>query len=333
MAIPFTTPVITLEITDECPLSCIYCYRAGHSRTGTPLPFAAQVALLDSLSKAVSARTVQIAGGEPLASPHLFDWIERIRTMGLTPTLLTDGALITAETAERLKAAGIAMVQPTLLAAAEAPHDRLKGGPTFRRTVEGITALVALDIPVSLAFVVTRLSADFFRDVVELAFALGIKTVALSRYTASGDQATDETLTPTPAQLRACLETAQWANEKLSMKVRVAISIPHCLAEGLNLPQVPLGHCALASDTPGLTMDSRGDLRACAVSTEILGHLPAQPLEVILERAKSYFESRRALPPICQRCPRVSACRGGCRESAFSTGGPASPDPLLPTDA
>ncbi|MBU1534103.1 radical SAM protein [Myxococcota bacterium] len=336
---PITAPVITLEITDQCPLSCRYCYKAAPKERdgvspgaaeGPPLSFGALLSHLTALARETSAQTIQIAGGEPLTSPLLFDWIQKIRELGLRVTLLTDGGLVTTELARRLKESGVSLVQPTLLAAESILHDSLKGSPSFQRTLQGIQALLAQNIPISLAFVATEKNAPFFRDVVELAFALGIKTVALSRYTSSGDVARDEELTPTVEQIRQCLETAQWANEKLAMRVRVAISLPHCVADGLSLPNVSLGHCAITGDTPGLTLDSCGNLRACAVSSTVLGHLPHESLPLILKRAAhSYFDALKSLPPECRECTRLESCRGGCRESAMKTGGPQSPDPLM----
>jgi radical SAM protein with 4Fe4S-binding SPASM domain len=332
--------VITLEITDECPMQCAYCYRGhadeatrpGQDRSvdvGPPLPFPVLLGHLKRLACVTSAGTIQIAGGEPLRSAGLLDWIREIRALGLRCTLLTDGGLLTDAMVASLSVAGLSLVQPTLLGDTAQCHDALKGAGSFQATVAGVDRLITAGVPVSVAFVATALNAGSFRGALELCFALGARTVAFSRYTSSGDTAQDRRLEPSTRQIRACLETAQWGRRTLGMQVKVAISLPHCVAAGLRVPDLALGHCALAGDRPGLTLDPHGNLRACAVSRTVLGNLTLASPEEILARAEvAYFPLLRSLPPACQSCGLLQRCRGGCRESAVRTAGVGGADPL-----
>jgi len=238
--------------------------------------------------------------------------------------------LLTDRMVASLASAGLSLVQPTLLGGGARSHDALKGEGSFQATVAGVDRLVTAGVPVSVAFVATALNADDFRGALELCFALGVRTVAFSRYTSSGNVNQDRLLEPSVRQIRECLEAGQWGIRTLGLRVKVAISLPHCVAGGLLLPDLVLGHCALAGDTPGLTLDSRGDLRACAVSGTVLGNLTRESPAEILSRAEvAYFPLLRRLPPACQICEVRLKCRGGCRESAVRTAGAGGPDPLF----
>jgi radical SAM protein with 4Fe4S-binding SPASM domain len=328
--------IITLEITQNCNRFCSYCY--NHLTTHEvkkkdekpPLGFVTLMKLVTNLVLATKAHTIQIAGGEPLLHPNLLDFVGEITEMKKRCTLLTDGGLISSQRAKALKKAGIKLVQPTLLAGNRDLHDHIKGVPSFDDTLRGIRYLKEAKIPVSVAFVAMRENCDYFKEVIELCFALGIRSLAFSRYVSSGDAIRDKKLTPSRDQIRSCLKIAQWANKTLGMKVVVAISLPHCITSDLSIEDLPMGGCSLGGTNFGLTLDSFGNLRACAVSATIMGNMQEKSLTEILNFTQNeYLPKVRALPQICIDCDLKESCHGGCRESAIKTGDIASIDPLL----
>jgi radical SAM protein with 4Fe4S-binding SPASM domain len=245
--------------------------------------------------------------------------------------LITDGGLLDTSRAVRLKELGVGPVQPTLLSGHPTVHDELKGTASFLATVAAIGRLMKVEVPVCVSFVCTRVNYQCFREVLELCFALGVRSVAFSRFCTAGrgaEQAAD--LTPTPHQIGTCLDIAEEARRALGMKIHMAISLPLCIASPDARPHLAFGRCALGTSSPGFTIDPMGHLRACSVSPVILGDLRRESWTEILDRAQlGYFQDVTRVPDACRGCELLVRCGGGCRESARGVcGDPGLPDPL-----
>ncbi len=317
---------LAVEVTARCNRACLYCYNSWRTEppsTEAELNADEMVPLVNQALEATGRRVVQLSGGEPLLRADLFEFIERLRAPGRTISLVTDGGLVDDDVASRLRKLGVGPVQPTLLAARREVHDRIKGIPSFDATVSAISRLQRAGIPVAVSFVSTRLNHGHFRDVVELCFALGVTTVAYSRFCNAGAGSGPALeLTPSPDMVAEDLDVASWARSNLGIRVNIAISLPLCLPGPRHQRFLKFGRCALATRSPGYTIDPWGRLRACSVSPIILGDLRSEPFEVIQERARSgYFREVAELPSECLGCGQAAACGGGCRESARSAFG------------
>jgi len=321
-----TPGVLAVEVTPRCDRDCLYCYNAWRV-DGVPEepPLAASVLipLVEEALRASGRGALQLTGGEPLLRLDLFDIIEGLRAPARSISLVTDGARLDDGAVDRLKALGVGPVQPTLLAADRVIHDGLKGARCFDDTVAGIRRLLAQSVPVTVSFVCTKRNHGHFREVLELCFALGVEDVAFSRLCVTGAAASNrEAMAPTAEMVRGCLAVAEDAVVRLGMRVYVAISLPHCAVEPDQTPHLAFGGCSLATGRPGFTIDPWGRLRACSVSSEILGDLREEGWDAILTRARAgYLRNIVAVPEGCMDCDALRRCRGGCRESARVAGG------------
>ena len=315
---------LSIELTRTCNRSCDYCYNVWKSASPYPdageLPTAEFTSLIGRVLDECGFNRVLITGGEPLLRPDWLDVVDFIHSLGISMSLVTDGGLIDDRIASELARRGVAPVQPTLLSADRDRHDRIKGCECFDATVSAIARLVRRRVPISVAFVCTRANWSEFRSVVELCFALGVKAIAFNRFCATGQGGTSwRELMPSSEQLTACLEVAEWANTRLEMDVRIAISLPLCCSDLSRYPHVKFGRCALTTAAPGLTMDPAGNLRACSISSTVLGNLVGESWASILDRARAdYFARMAHIPAICRECALVDRCGGGCRESALT---------------
>ncbi len=326
---------IAVEVTADCNRNCRYCYNSWRlypESRDLVLPPDELVALVQRALHESGRNALQFSGGEPLLRPDFFTIVEGLRAPGRIISLVTDGGLIDETAAARVNELGVAPVQPTLLSAERKIHDRLKGSTgAFDKTVAAIGLLRRHEVPVSISFVCTRVNYQHFRQVVELSFALGVQSVAFSRFCTAGAGAERENeLLPTAEQVRECLGVAMEANRRLGMRVHMAISLPLCLPTREQLQGLRLGSCALATEQPGYTIDPWGRLRACSVSSVTLGDLRSESWTEIVDRAHlEYFPGVRELPVACHLCPVAARCGGGCRESARAAHGSLDhPDPL-----
>lgn len=317
--------MLSVEVTGRCERRCSYCYNAWADSPAPPadLPATDLVALVRSILDQSGLRAVQISGGEPLLRPDLPDILAGLRPHVASLSLVTDGADLDDRMIATLARLRVGPLQPTLLAANREVHDAFKGAPCFDRTVANIARLLRARVPVSVAFVCTRQNADRFADVLDLCFALGVRSVAFSRLCTAGRGARGaEALLPEPAQVARCLEAAESASSALGLRVHVAISLPLCAVEPARYPHLQFGRCAVSGGTPGFTLDPAGHLRACSISSTVLGDLRVERWDDVVARATGgYFRDAARLPAACAGCALAAACRGGCRESAFARSG------------
>ena len=100
-------PVAILELTDLCNLRCEGCYRSGIDGHKSLEQLKKEVILL---KKARNIDSINLAGGEPLMHPQLIEIIEFIRGMGIKPSLITNGELLTKKKLLSLKKAGLVSI-------------------------------------------------------------------------------------------------------------------------------------------------------------------------------------------------------------------------------
>lgn len=138
-----------LNLTRRCNLRCRMCIQNrqdGGGRRGLSwydpsreLPLATWIDLLDQ-AKTFLPR-LYITGGEPLLYPHFRELLVAAKKRGFMVNLQTNGIRL-AEVADLLVDLDVEWINISLDGPQEA-HDRIRGPSAFRRTVEGIEALVA----------------------------------------------------------------------------------------------------------------------------------------------------------------------------------------------
>lgn len=316
---------ISVEVTARCNRDCLYCYNDWRDEPPSPdqrdLPTAELVALLTRLVTESGRSRVDLTGGEPLLREDLFDLIDGIRAVGGSAALTTDGGLVDAAVASGLAKRGVAPVQVTLLAADRALHDRLKGKEAFYATVLGVAHLVRAGVPVTVAFICTRLNWHAAYGVAELCVALGVRSLAFHRLCAAGRAGRNAALlTPEPEQVAAALAQLQEAARTLpKLRVYNAIAIPTCAVGGEGLRGT--GTCAATSDNPAYAVSHRGELRLCAALPVVVGDLTRRSFGDVVSGLQRGDALGPMLPPECAGCADVSACRGGCRAAALGSSG------------
>ena len=149
-------PVTVWNVTRTCNLRCIHCYTDSESkRYGGELTTEDGQTLIRDLA-AFSIPALLFSGGEPLSRPDLFELVAFARSLGIRPTLSTNGTLITDEMAGRIKDAGFTYVGISLDGIGEI-NDRFRGmDGAFDRAVRGFKACVAVGQRVGLRLTLTR---------------------------------------------------------------------------------------------------------------------------------------------------------------------------------
>jgi len=105
---PYRPLMVNLVVTRRCNLSCGYCHEYDH--TSAPVPLATLRERIDHLAR---LRTVMVTltGGETLLHPDIAEVVAHVRARGMTPTLNTNGFLLTEERIRALVRAGLFAMQ------------------------------------------------------------------------------------------------------------------------------------------------------------------------------------------------------------------------------
>ena len=171
-----TVPIsLRISVTDRCQLRCSYCMPPGgvpkRSRKDV-LTFEQIVHFVRTVKQGFGLAKVHLTGGEPLLRAGVTDLVGMLAEQGIADLAMTTNGQLLAETAGRLKDAGLARVNVSLNTLRPRAFADLTRGGDLRLTLAGLEAAVRSRLsPVKLNVTVLRnVNSD---EVVQIArFAL-----------------------------------------------------------------------------------------------------------------------------------------------------------------
>jgi radical SAM protein with 4Fe4S-binding SPASM domain len=168
----FSPFLIVWNVTRACNLNCVHCYESARTRAPDELDTAGAKLAVKKLADAGVAY-VAFSGGEPLMRRDIFEMMQEVRRNEMAFSLATNGTLVTADVAERLKQLNCAFVQVSLDGATSQTHDSFRGAKSFERTTQGIRNLVVVGIQVGVAATATKHNLWEIPSIVDKAEQLG----------------------------------------------------------------------------------------------------------------------------------------------------------------
>ena len=189
-------PVVVWNATRTCNLRCVHCYSHSENRRyDDELSTDEAFRMLDDLA-AFGVPVVLFSGGEPLMRPDLMELLDRAVGLGMRAVLSTNGTLIDAGVAARLKAAALSYVGVSLDGLKDV-NDEFRGvAGAFDRAVAGIRNSLAARLKVGLRFTITRRNAAEIDGIFDLLRDEGIPRVCFYHlvYAGRGTSLMDEDL-------------------------------------------------------------------------------------------------------------------------------------------
>jgi MoaA/NifB/PqqE/SkfB family radical SAM enzyme len=169
----------TFAVTNRCNGRCGFCSIWCQTPAEPISPVSMNLALRKLHQLGI--RYIQFTGGEPLLYPHLDAAIRLASDLGILPTVVTNGSLLTQKIAEQLREADVGEVQVSVDHYDGSIMERNRGIPQIREKLErGVQHLRALGIPVSASTTISRLltlEGDDFRKLLEYCQRLGFRGV------------------------------------------------------------------------------------------------------------------------------------------------------------
>jgi radical SAM protein with 4Fe4S-binding SPASM domain len=334
-----TLNAVAIELTAVCNQKCAYCYNEWREDGGAAIGAPGRDLVFQRIDRLLEAFTIDhvtLTGGEPFSHRDVFAILEKLRGAGVRVQMISNGGLIDDAIAARLAALKIGYVQITLNGADAATHDEHVGGAGhFERTLRGIRALRAHKVPVVGCVVVTRKNAAHVGAILAIWEELGVKQIALSRFSPAGyaAEATAELLASTSDVETALEQALPYARER-GMKIHVTMPIPPCAVETERFAPIGFGTCAVGTSMQELALGPDGKLRNCTLHKTALGGVPdiADPsvdLRALLKSAE-LVDYKKTLPTFCEGCLHAKTCGGGCGAAAeWVLGSRKLTDPFL----
>ncbi len=316
---------IQWHLTDRCNLACRHCYQKGVSHSELP---ADRIAFLISETREMLddwadeydldiSRSLQFTGGEPLLRDDIFNILQVARDSGFDTSLMSNGTLIDAFAAEKIREAGVNAVQVSLEGLPET-HDSIRGSGSYRKAADGIKSLNDAGVDVTVSVTLTKLNAGDIADVAGQAADLGASRIGFARLVPEGRGGTLKEAMLSPAELKEAFQTIKSLNVPgLIAMTRDPVSCLIDVDGEASCGETPVGGCA--AGLSGVTIMPDGTVMPCRRMNMGIGNISETPLRDIWAdshvlnnlRDKELYHGR------CGECAHWDVCRG-CRAVALA---------------
>lgn len=333
---------VALEVTAHCQQKCSYCYNAWREDNGAGFEAGNAKKLharVRKLLDAIDVDHVTITGGEPFARRDIFELLDLVKERGVGIQIISNGGLVDEDLAAKLAPYRVGYVQITLDGPSSAMHDEHVGGEGhFDKTLNGIKTLKNAGVNVVGCVVVTKKNAPHLAEILTLFKSLGVKHIALSRFSPAGYAARHaaELLPSRDDLLVAFRQAIPFAKAEGAERMRLTCTmpVPPCAVEVEELAPLEFGTCAIGTTMQEFALGPDGRIRNCTLHGTGLGGAKdildddVDPAAIVT--GADVREYKKTLPEFCVGCIHASSCGGGCGAAAeWVLGSRKLPDPLV----
>ncbi|MFZ5736222.1 MAG: radical SAM protein [Pseudomonadota bacterium] len=316
---------LTICTTLACNLRCVYCYQKKDSALMSQDVQSKIVDYVDSRTPGLAALSVVYFGGEPLVGlpvieslAQKFQGLAAARGFNYSAAAITNGYLLTEDTAKQLSACGVRSVQVTL----DGPqriHDQRRpqrnGKGSYDRILENLQRVVGRMEAVSLRVNIDKGNADAVPELLTDLDAAGLRG-KVNVYFGLVDNATESCRD----YGCNCFSKEQFASELPKLQLTA-------LRHGFVVDNYPGGGMGCgATSASAYVVAPDGRLFKCYNHTGVdgseVGHISGELDQIRLSRWLAYdpFDY-----PKCKACDKLPLCLGSCPASAVETGEPECP--------
>lgn len=308
--------IISWNTTQACNMSCVHCYRDAGTRREDELTTEEGKKLLGEMAKA-GFKIVILSGGEPLMREDIYELITHATKVGLRPVLGTNGALITPETAKRLKEAGLGAAGISIDSCDKEKHNWFrKAEGAWENTMAGIEACKSVGLRFQIHTTVMQWNEPEITDITDLAVQLGAMAHHVFFLVPTGRGKDIEETTLKTEQYEALL------NRILDKQLEVPIELkPTCapqfmrIAKERNMPMRFTRGCL--AGTGYCVVLPNGDIHPCPYMPIKVGNVRETDFDLIWQNSEVFERLRNEkLKGGCGTCGYDSIC-GGCRARAY----------------
>ncbi len=309
--------ILAWELTKACNLKCRHCRASAvETRASNELTTAEGLDLLRQLQQA-GCRMVILSGGEPLMRDDVFRFAAAGNDCGLRMTLATNGSMVDADTARRIRDNHIMRVSVSLDGTSPDVHDDFRGIPgAFEQALNGIDRLRQAGVPVQINTTVAAANIHQMQDFPALVKELGAVAwhVFFLVPTGRGNTLEAARINEYRTMLDMFYEVYQQA--EIECKATCAPQFYRLLKQ----KGEPVKTKGCLAGTGFGFVSSTGDVQACGFFDVACGNIRQQPFSTIWENSEllNLLRQTDKLKGHCGGCGYQDVC-GGCRARAHET--------------
>jgi GeoRSP system radical SAM/SPASM protein len=316
---------INWALNNSCNFSCRHCY--SRADTGDELDGAT---LKDCLTRAAKAgvMAVNFGGGEPLLRSDLLEIARHAADAGFRVSMNSNGYLIDAPMAQRLKQAGFAKIGISIDSHRAEVHDGFRGMPgSHARALAALNHLREAGIKTSISTVICTFNYDTIDELVKMARENGASQLNFHNFKCSGlGMANKDELDLSPAQWK------DFYREAMQRKVSCTdldISLDDPIIASLGMRDETAMVKGSVCGKLSLNIKSNGDITPCGFIPAVIGNIVRDDLKKVWHESQVLDQLRHKTPKgKCASCSDYAECLGGCSARALAmTGDFNNPDP------
>jgi len=314
--------LIAFEVTRRCRFACRYCRVGPAGESDTELTTGQCKKIIKAVAD-YSKCMIILTGGEPMEREDIYDLIEYGTSLNLPMVMATCGYLITEDSVQRLKAAGIGALSFNIEGASAESHDRFRQAPgAFEAAVEATKIANKAALPFQVNTTITKVNADEAVGIAELARRLGAGTFNPFIYVPTAANTHSEEVVLDPIEYEVLLNELLEIKLKSDIKIRVTCAPAFarvCAEKRLNRLNDDVSGC-MAGRGFGF-ISHTGDVQACGFLEVSAGNIIENDYDFAAIWRESQLlndiRDRSQYTGDCGDCEHVGIC-GGCRARAFA---------------
>jgi radical SAM protein with 4Fe4S-binding SPASM domain len=313
----FIPLVVSWNLTRKCNLKCSHCYiNATSEELNGELNTEESKHLIDQIAE-VSRPLLILSGGEPLLRNDVYELIRYGTEKGLRMGLGSNGGLIDAKSARKLKEAGVKTVSISIDSHIPQQHDEFRGVTgSWSKAVNAIKALRDNDVLVQVNTTLTQQNYNQIDEIMSLAEEIGVENFHLFFLVPTGRGAKIADISPVMYEDMIKNTFAKTSKHKLNVRPSCAPQFMRIAKDmGLDMRQwirgciAALYYCRVYPN---------GDVTPCPYLPVKLGNVREQSFKQIWFNSPIFKALRNpdSLKGKCGVCEYKQLC-GGCRARAY----------------
>ncbi len=295
--------LLQMDLSSECNLNCIYCFRRSSPPHFAPVPLE-RVSILETQVFPFVQRLQLSIVGEPLTSLVLLEVLSAAKRAGVTSVGMTsNGLLMNRDISWNLLERGLDWLAVSVDASTQVTYENIRRGGDWTVLMENLAALDQLQahscrhMSVALNYVIMDHNADEAIDFPVLARSLGVDSITFHPLTIEREEMKAWSLFYTPARWNQIMQALRGEVARVGIPALVPDDLPETgLKDPEENPPVHPGHCSAVEDSR-VFMTSDGNCYLCpnVVSEGSLGNVFETSFRDIWDSLKNQEFRERAM--------------------------------------
>jgi radical SAM protein with 4Fe4S-binding SPASM domain len=328
------------EITSRCNLRCLHCASSVESTSVRGREFDTERALrLCAELAEAKCEYVAISGGEALLRPDWPALVTRLRELGVSVGMISNGLLVDDATVQQMAQLGVSILAISVDGLAPV-HDAIRRRPgSYAAAMNALDRAAAAGLRIHAITHVNRMNLGDLEPLHERLEALHVATWLVQLSAPMGRMAERRDLVLRPDELPALAQRIAALKERSHLYLAVGDNVGYFdeLEPVLRRkrPDLPLSFwCGCTAGLLTVGIEANGNVRGClSIQADgfVEGNLNEKSFHEIWNAPGAFAYTRGFEPHLlagsCKACEYGEICRGGCTFMAVAASGHAHDNP------